>query len=133
MFPRICIFLPSVYSSVCMSPPRASVPSVCMYLRMVVFTGIYLLLVYAPSVCISPLYIDTSVCMSLHVRVYVSSACVGFFVLVVPSRVYILHVYAPSYACPLRVCLLYVTLCLLSVYIFSFFHACVSTTYLTCS
>lgn len=62
MFLRICIFIPSVYSSVCMSPPvRLFPPYVCTFVWL--FLQVYTSSLCMPLLCVYPLYILIPPCV----------------------------------------------------------------------
>lgn len=125
---------PSEYTSPLCVCPSGYVCFYPLYTPAYVCPAVYVSSVFMSSHCACLLRVSVPsrvchfMCMSLpcmsppFIPLYMSSACVSFFVLVAPSRVCVLRVYVPSYACacPLRVCVLYV--CLLRMYIFSFFQ-----------
>lgn len=95
-----CISPPCVCPSMCMSPHRrAYIPPVCIFLWIIVPSRIGFLCVYFPSVLCLSVHVPFT-CMYRHP--YIPLVCTIFRVC--PSLCMSLHICAPPYVFPLRVC-----------------------------
>ena len=95
-----CMSPPCVCPSMCMSPHRrAYIPPVCIFLWIIVPSRIGFLCVYFPSVLCLSVHVPFT-CMYRHA--YIPLVCTIFRVC--PSVCMSLHICAPQYVFPLRVC-----------------------------